>query len=229
MLPLVARHQHNITGFYQISHILLLISAAVRCLLPIYSQVHYHAGIRPIVHTRPGIFLVWSTRLFITDHPKEWCHASARCVFIGTLCFLYILIPLNLMTDPGGPWPLCFFTALPYLFFYCCLPLSSLSLFGFGVCSLNGWSDPVERLKDVSRVWTQANTGATSKLPTPPTPQGDSGPRGPPAAWPSLRPRVFHLGLSLRSFLADGGDKAGCRLFAFCSSSSLLRLNAKAW
>lgn len=66
---------------------------------------------------------------------------------------------------------------------------SSLSLFGFGICSLNEWSDPAERLKDMTQVWTEANIGATSKLPIPP--QGDNSPRGATLAAPAVIPSLW--------------------------------------
>lgn len=102
-----------------------------------------------------------------------------------------------------------FFIVRPYLLFQ--WPTSSLLLFGFCICWLNEWSGPVERLKDMSWVWTEANIGATSKLPIPP--QGDNSPGG--CALASAHTVALMAGLhfsrSLRSFLADGGDKATAR------------------
>lgn len=110
-----------------------------------------------------------------------------------------------------GPWPPVnsFFIVRPYLLFQ--WPTSSLLLFGFCICWLNEWSGPVERLKDMSWVWSGANIGATSKLPIPP--QGDNSPGG--CALASAHTVALMAGLHfsrfLRSFLADGGDKAMAR------------------
>lgn len=90
---------------------------------------------------------------------------------------------------------------------------SSLSVFGFGIWSLNEWSGPAERLKDMSRVWTEANIFATSKLPiTPPRLQQPWGSHVSSSSGHTITLTTgFHLSRSLRSFLTDGGDKAAAK------------------
>lgn len=104
-----------------------------------------------------------------------------------------------------GPWPPVnsFFIVRPYLLFE--WPTSSLLFFGFCICWLNEWSGPVERLKDMSWVWTLVLL--QSYLYTPP---GWQQPRGMCVSQRSYCRSDGRFSL-LRSFLADAGDKATAR------------------